>query len=111
MAGTLQSTTWRDTFVRVTISQISALQVSLSNMPESNTHSYITIKTTGQVPVQAGNKQVHYLYDGSLAMSSFVSLVDASLNITADPLTAIKRPTPCVEGTAERKVATHSPVT
>jgi hypothetical protein len=95
-AGGSTSRTWRDTFVRVRISKIRSLKVSTSNMPSANTHSYTSILTHGQIPVQQALKQVHYEYTGSLGTGKHISLVDASLDtVPADPDTTIARPNPC----------------
>jgi len=109
-AGGPQSVTWRDTFVRIRISKISTFSVSVSNMPAANTHSYTTIRTHGQIPIQAKGQQVHYKYEGSLAPEKFISLVDASLDNSLDTASTITRPNPCsVWSTASANAdTTHS---
>lgn len=94
-SGTNTSTTWRDTFIRLKMSQIAQFRVSISNMPVSNTPSWTAIRTNGQIPMQAAGQQVQYECVGSLAENEFISLVDITTNPATDSDTSIIRPDPC----------------
>jgi hypothetical protein len=71
---------WRDSYIRVTLSQISSFNMQLSAMPAAESVIPINIRTHGQIPAQAANSQITYTYDGLLGGNRIISLVDATLN-------------------------------
>jgi len=93
--GTTLSSTWRDSFIRLTVSEIDTLKVSLSMMPVSNTYTYQNIITYGQIPNTAPSTQTHFQYQGTLGNGMSIALIDATSTAVADTDTSISRAMPC----------------
>jgi hypothetical protein len=106
--GTTNSKTWHDSFIRLKMSDITSLNLALTNLPWSATTTTYPIYTTGMIPAQGADEQAVYTYVGSLGNGAKISLVNAALESNVDPQTGIASDYPC-DGANGHTVATTTP--
>jgi len=89
--GDGSDTTWRDSYIRVKMSQISTITMTVASLD-------ITHRTGGMIPSSAGG--IPYVFTGSLVSFGYISVVDASLTPALDTTTGITMANPCELGEA-----------
>jgi hypothetical protein len=115
--GTYTDHTWRDSYIRLKISQIESLDVMipLVNVGSSDitdtSWTTIPIRTVGQIPNQIANQQVKYRVDGTIAghaSAHKIFLKDATTNVQRDAASGIENPDPCDVNNVGNIIATNA---
>lgn len=121
-SGDMFDHTWRDSYIRLTVTQVRALEV---NMPHVNhdpaqigpaVNQKTTIVTFGQLPNQAASQQVSYSILGTIPANQMISLTNeeqgqlSSIDIpdATTGFTGIPNYTPCAAGTANPGTASST---
>jgi hypothetical protein len=112
-SGDIYDHTWRDSYIRLTISQVRALEVNMPHVDHAPgslaaVNTKTTIVTHGQVPNQAGQQQVTYTMLGSISAGKKLSFTSAEQSTLTSPdlptsatgYTGIANYQPCVAATA-----------
>jgi hypothetical protein len=108
--GTTTDPTWRDSYIRLKITEIEKFVVKLPSIAHGTLDASVAttdipIRTVGQIPDQDASKQVSYDYSGSLAAKKYISLVDAQQNEVVDILTGMYTYEPCMRKSSTSYVA------
>lgn len=102
-AGGQQSFTWRDSFVRVRVTEMHALKVHHSVTTDSSSRRTITIQTAGGIPATNSIKQIGFEYVGTMLADpanakGYLRLAEDTHHLAAADDTGIQHYQPCVAG-------------